>query len=74
MRERYPPDEYIDGRFAPTSRIDLLRNEVVARDANSAVVAVDLVEYRTDGAVRRFTGSWDLVLVDGQWLLNDPDF
>jgi serine/threonine-protein kinase len=77
MLERYPPDAYIDGRFAPTTRIDLLRNDIVAIDpeAGTATVAVDLVEYRESGpSPRRFTGSWDLVLVDGVWLMNDPDF
>ncbi|MFL5726261.1 MAG: protein kinase domain-containing protein [Chloroflexota bacterium] len=77
MRERYPPDQYIDGRFAPTTRIDLRRNEVVAynREAGTATVAVDLVEYRSSGpSPRRYIGDWDLVLVNGRWLMNDPDF
>jgi hypothetical protein len=74
MRRRYPPDGYIDGRFAPTTRIDLHRNEVVAQDGGTAVVAVDLTEYRTNGEVRRWRGSWDVVLTDAGWLLNDPDF
>ena len=77
MRERYPPAEYIDGRFAPTTRIDLRRNAVVRinRTAGTATVAVDLVEYRASGpSPRRFVGDWDLVLVDGHWLLDDTDF
>ena len=77
MLERYPPDAYIDGRFAPTTRIDLLRNDLVAIDAGAgtATVAVDLVEYRESGpSPRRFAGTWDFVLVDGVWLMNDPDF
>jgi hypothetical protein len=74
MRERYPPDEYIDGRFAPTTRIDLNRNEVIQQDADSAIVAVDLTEYRNDGDVRRWIGSWDLVLTGSGWRMNDPDF
>jgi cell division septation protein DedD len=77
MRDRYPPEQYIDGRFAPTTAIDLRRNEVIAinRAAGTATVAVDLVEYRASGpSPRRFVGDWDLVLVDGRWLMNDPDF
>jgi eukaryotic-like serine/threonine-protein kinase len=77
MRERYPPDGNIDGRFAPTTDIDLVRNEIVAIDpqAGTANVAVDLIEYREAGSSpRRFVGDWDLVLVDGRWLMNDPDF
>jgi hypothetical protein len=74
MRERYPPDEYIDGRFSRTASIVLNRNEVVARDGDAAVVAVDLTETLDDGEVRRWVGSWDLVLTGEGWRMNDPDF
>jgi serine/threonine-protein kinase len=77
MRERYPPEGNIDGRFAPTTDIDLVRNEIVDIDpqAGTANVAVDLIEYRESGpSPRRFVGDWDLVLVDGRWLMDDPDF
>ena len=77
MRERYPPEGNIDGRFAPTTDIDLRRNEIVAfdPDAGTATVAVDIIEYRESGpSPRRFVGDWDLVLIDGRWLMSDPDF
>ena len=77
MRERYPPAGNIDGRFAPTTDIELVRNEIVAMDvtAGTANVAVDIIEYRESGpSPRRFVGDWDLVLVDGRWLMSDPDF
>jgi hypothetical protein len=77
MLARYPPDAYIDGRFAPTTEIVMQRNEIVAMDprAGTATVAVDIVEYRESGpSPLRFVGSWDLVLVDGVWLMHDPDF
>jgi hypothetical protein len=35
---------------------------------------VDLTEYREDGDVRRWVGSWDLVRTDSGWRMNDPDF
>ncbi len=73
MRERYPPGENINGRFADTTRIDVRRNEVVQQDGDSAIVAVDLREFRTNGEVRRYVGSWDMVLTDAGWLMNDPD-
>ncbi|MBA2315246.1 MAG: hypothetical protein H0V87_07650 [Chloroflexi bacterium] len=73
MRERYPPATNINGRFAETVRIDLNRNEVVQQDADSAVVAVDLTEFRSSGEVRRYVGSWDLVLTDAGWRMDDPD-
>ena len=77
MRRQYPPNGYIDGRFSRTTRIDLRRNEIVAMSARAgtAVVAVDLIEYRTvEPSPRRFIGRWDLVLVNGQWLMDRPHF
>jgi eukaryotic-like serine/threonine-protein kinase len=77
MRQEYPPRGYIDGRFAPTTRIDLRRNEITSLDrrAGTATVAVDLIEYRTvEPSPRRFVGWWELVLVDGRWLMDRPHF
>ena len=77
MRRQYPPDGYIDGRFSRTTRIDLRRNEItsLSRSAGTATVAVDLTEYRTvEPSPRRFVGWWELVLVDGQWLMDRPHF
>jgi hypothetical protein len=76
MREQYPPKQYIDGRFAPTTAIEIRRltitSESVAR--RSATVAVDLVEHRDDGSVRHWVGSWDLVLTNAGWLMDQPHF
>jgi serine/threonine-protein kinase len=77
MRRQYPPDGYIDGRFSRTTRIDLRRNEITSlnRRAGTATVAVDLIEYRTvEPSPRRFIGWWELVLVDGRWLMDRPHF
>jgi eukaryotic-like serine/threonine-protein kinase len=77
MRREYPPDGYIDGRFSHTTRIDLRRNKVVALDtgAGTAVVSVDLIEYRDiEPSPRRFVGRWELVLTDQGWLMDKPHF
>ena len=77
MRERYPPDEWLIGRFRRTTRIDITRlvTRSVNLDAGTANVAVRLVEYRTvEPSPRTLTGSWDLVLVDGRWKLDQPHF
>ena len=77
MRRQYPPDAYIDGRFSRTTRIDLRRSEVIAIDtrAGTAIVAVDLIEYRTvEPSPRRFIGRWDLVLTDQGWRMDEPHF
>jgi hypothetical protein len=77
MRQQYPPDGYIDGRFSRTTRIDLRRNEVVAFDAGAgtAVVAVDLVEDRTvEPSPRRFIGRWEMILTADGWKMDEPHF
>ena len=77
MRERYPPEGNIDGRFAPTTRIDInrIRIERMSLSAGTALVSVDLTEYRSSGpSPRRFVGSWELVLSERGWLMNDPNF
>jgi hypothetical protein len=76
MREQYPPKQYIDGRFAPTTAIEIRRlaitSESVAR--RTATVAVDLIERRQDGSTRHWVGSWDLVLTSAGWLMDQPHF
>ncbi len=77
MRQEYPPEGNIDGRFAPTTRIDIdrLAIESVNRGAGTAVVSVALTEYRESGpSPRRFVGHWDLVLSDRGWLMDEPHF
>ncbi|MEJ7748863.1 MAG: hypothetical protein WKF56_06150, partial [Candidatus Limnocylindrales bacterium] len=76
MREEYPPRGNINGRFGPTTRIRYNRLEILDLDRSNgtAVVAVDLVEDRTDGTQRRYIGTWDLVLTGRGWLMDDPHF
>ena len=77
MQRNYPPDEWLIGRFARTTRIDITRLRTVALNtaAGTARVAVTLVEYRTvEPSPRTFVGSWDLIRVGGRWLLDEPHF
>jgi hypothetical protein len=76
MRQRYPPAEYIDGRFAQTTDISVNSARTIAYDGNAgtATVAVSLTEARTNGETRQWVGDWDLVLTSDGWRLNDPDF
>ena len=74
MRERYPPDEYLVGRFTPTTRIDILGVRTLERAGDRARVAVAIREFRSDeDGSRVYEGAWDLVRRDGRWLLADPD-
>ena len=77
MQERYPPDAWLIDRFRRTTRIDILELDTlfVDRGAGTARVAVTLVEYRTvEPSPRTFVGAWDLVRIDGVWVLNAPYF
>ena len=74
MRRQYPPSRYIDGRFDATTRIDMnrLRIERMSVARREAVVFIDITEYRSSGAARHWVGTWDLVLVNGAWLMDEP--
>ena len=77
MRANYPPAEWLVGRFRRTTRIDItrLRTLSVNQATGRASVAVSRIEYRTvEPSPRSFTGSWDLVRINGRWLLDQPHF
>ena len=77
MQRQYPPDKWLIGRFAKTTRIDITSLHTTALDsaAGTATVAVTLVEYRTvEPSPRTFSGTWELVRVNGRWLLDEPHF
>lgn len=73
MKVNYPPAEFINGRFAETSAMQLLRNETTAEDllTGRATVAIDLVETTSSGT-RRWAGTWQLVRAGDGWLLDRP--
>jgi serine/threonine-protein kinase len=77
MQAQYPPQQWLIDRFRRTTRIDItsLRTLSVDPSAGTARVAVSLTEYRTvEPSPRWFSGSWDLVRMDGRWLLDQPHF
>jgi hypothetical protein len=74
MQERYPPQEYIVDRFIDTTRIDITYIETVSRGDGQARVEVALTEYRLLDPARTLVGAWDLLKVDGGWLLDVPYF
>ena len=75
MRRQYPPDGFIDGRFSRTTRIDLRDNDLIAANSRTAVVGVDLIEYRSvEPSPRRFVGRWEMVLTDEGWRMDEPHF
>jgi hypothetical protein len=75
MQQSYPPDVYLVDRFADTTQIDITSIETVSRGDGQARVEVELVEYRLlDPSPRTLAGAWDLVKIDGVWLLDVPYF
>jgi hypothetical protein len=74
MRSEYPPSRYIAGRFDATTRIDInrIRIEQMSVARREAVVYIDITEYRSSGSPRRWVGTWDLVLINGAWRMDDP--
>lgn len=74
LRSRDPPPTYIDDRFSATTRIDVVRSSTVTVMGDRATVDVTLVEHLQDGAARTLVGAWDLVRMNGMWLLDTPRF
>jgi hypothetical protein len=71
MQASYPPGENVYQRFADTTSLTLLQDQVSAPGDASAVVSVDLVEVR-GGRTYHWVGSWSLVRQDSGWLLDQP--
>jgi hypothetical protein len=76
MRRQYPPSGYIDGRFSPTTAIDIQRLETRSQNTSrgTATVYVDLIEHRRGESPRHYAGTWDLVRASGRWLMDRPHF
>ncbi|MDQ2673148.1 MAG: hypothetical protein M3Y40_00655 [Chloroflexota bacterium] len=74
MKRDFPRQENLDGRFDSTAAIDFTQLETVARDAGRAVVQANFVEQYDSGDTREFIGYWELTLVDGRWLLDQPHY
>jgi hypothetical protein len=72
MRASYPPQTNIWGRFDATRSIVARSASLTSANPASAAVAVDLIETRSDGSVRRWVGTWYLVRSGSGWLLDQP--
>jgi len=72
MQAQYPPDEYIDHRFAATQAINLRAERTLGDGGGLAIVYVDLVEV-IGGQSRYWVGTWQLVDTASGWLLDQPN-
>ena len=74
MRQAYPRQENLDGRFADTADISFDTLFVADQSADAATVQANFTETSDSGSTRRFVGYWRLVRVDGRWLLDEPTY
>ncbi|HET8776485.1 MAG TPA: hypothetical protein VFN76_02385 [Candidatus Limnocylindria bacterium] len=74
MKATYSRQENLDDRFAETASITFEQLNVVSQTRSSAVVQANFVETYDSGSSREFIGYWELINVDGRWLLDAPHY
>jgi eukaryotic-like serine/threonine-protein kinase len=74
MQATYPRAENLDGRFDATESITFDALYVASQSATDATVQANFTERYEGGSARQFIGYWRLVLADGRWLLNEPNY
>lgn len=74
MRAAYPREPNLDSRFDDTAEVTFSQLSVAEMSGESATVQANFTEIYESGASRQFIGYWRLVLVDGQWLLDEPHY
>ena len=74
MRAAYPRQENLDGRFAETESITFEQLFVAEQTERTATVQANFTEVYEGGGSREFVGYWRLILVDGRWLLDEPQY
>ena len=71
MQANYPPDEFINRRFAYTQQMDLRQARTLGNNGQVATVYIDLIEVYA-GSTRHWVGTWQLVRTSSGWLLDQP--
>ena len=74
MKATYPRAENLDGRFDETASIQFTQLHVAQRGGMSATVQANFIETYDSGGTREFIGYWELVQVNGRWLLDAPHY
>ena len=74
MKSNYPRQGNLDNRWRDTADIAIRELYVVEQNATYALVHIDFVETKDNGASRRFIGAWELVRSGDGWLLDQPHF
>ncbi len=74
MKATYPREGNLDGRFADTASITFTELRVASQSETTATVQANFVERYDGGGSREFIGYWQLVRVNGAWLLDAPTY
>ena len=74
MKSNYPRQGNLDNRWRDTADVAIRELYVVEQNATYALVHIDFVETKDNGASRRFIGAWELVRSGDGWLLDQPHF
>ncbi len=74
MKATYPRAENLDGRFANTASIVFSELYVASQSATAATVQANFTETYDSGSSRHFIGYWELIVVNGQWILDAPHY
>jgi hypothetical protein len=74
MKATYPRQENLDDRFDETASITFHQLRLVDRTDGTATVQANFTETYDSGGSREFIGYWELVQVNGRWLLDEPHY
>ena len=74
MKGTYPRQENLDERFASTADITFQDLAITEQSDDAATIEANFTETYDSGASQSFVGYWELVRVDGRWLLDEPHY
>jgi hypothetical protein len=74
MRSTYPRSENLDGRFDQTASIAFSELFIAEQSEGAATVQANFTERYDGGGSREFIGYWRLILTDGRWVLDEPNY
>ena len=74
MKATYPRQANLDDRFDETASITFHQLRLVDRTDGTATVQANFTETYDSGGSREFIGYWELVQVNGRWLLDAPHY
>ena len=74
MKATFPREGNLDDRFANTASITFHELYVAEMSGDTATVQANFTETYDSGASRVFIGYWELIRVNGRWLLDAPHY